>query len=139
MCPDALHLSRDVRVEVAESAELGVAGLARLELETGSERLIRETVQAASGMAQDEDLVRSQHVAAQQQRSDRVLGRHSARVAHDVRVARSKTEDVLDNHPRVHARQDCDAGQRRRSQARAIQLIGVALVLREQPPELVRQ
>ena len=90
----------------------------------------------APGMPDDHDLVRSEKLLADDQRADHVLGREPAGVADDVRFPGPEPEGGLDVEPRVHARDDGQTPQRGGRQCRAVERLGVAVVLGQQPVEL---
>src|SRR4051794_24774921 len=87
-------------------------------------------------MTDDDDLVRAEKGLADDQRADDVVGGEPAGVPDDVGVAGTKAERFLDVEPRVHAGNDGDATQRRGGQRRAVERLGVTLVLRKDPAEL---
>ncbi len=57
--------------------------------------------------------------------ADRVVGRHAAGVADDVRVAGLQAEQVLDVEPRVHARDDRDPPRRREREIGLVERLGI--------------
>ena len=85
--------------------------------------------QPASGMADDHDLVGPEQLLADDQRADDVLGGEPARVPDDVGFAGPQPEGGLDVEPRVHAGEDRQAAQRGGRQGRAVERLGVAVVL----------
>ena len=106
---------------------------ARLERDLSAQLVLAQLVQAAAGVAEHDDLARAQHALAEDQRADHVVGGDPAGVAQHVRVAGPQPEDVGQHHPRVHARQDGQPGERCRAKATQLELLGVALVLGQQP------
>ena len=96
-------------------------------------------VEAAPGVGDDDDLVGAEELLADDERADRVVGREAAGVADDVGVAGPQAERLLDVEPGVHAGDDREPGQRRGGQRRAVERLGVALVLREEPLVLDRR
>ena len=96
-----------------------------------------DTQQPAARVADDDDLLGAQELLADDQRADRVVGRDPARIPDDVGVTGAQAERFAHVEPGVHAGQDRQATQRGGRQLRAVEGLGVALVLGEDPPEFV--
>ena len=92
--------------------------------------------ESASGMADDDDLVGPEQLLADDQRPDDVLGGEPAGVPDDVGFPGPQPEGRLDVEPRVHAGDDRQAAERGGRQGRAVERLGVAVVLGQQPVEL---
>ena len=99
-------LGPDELVEILERAELDVERLPGLLREASPKLRLVRPEQPAAGVADNEDLVRSEELLADDERADRVVAREPARVSDDVGVTGPEPESLLDVEPSVHARKN---------------------------------
>src|SRR5215212_1015125 len=131
-----LDLLPDYRVEIAETTE-GHLGLEPGGLgDAAPQCIIIRAVEPAPRVRDHDDLPRAEELLADDERADRVLGCEPAGVSDDVGLADAEPERVLDIDPRVHARQDREARQRRGREPGPVEGLDEALVLFEDPLEL---
>ena len=99
--------------------------------EAAAEVVLVGAEEAAAGVGDDEDLVGTQQLLADE--SERIASSVAiaTRVADDVGVAGPQAERVLDVEPRVHAGEDREAGDGAAVRAERSKTCGVALVLRQ--------
>ena len=99
-------LGPDEIVEILERTEIDVQRLPGLLLEAIPKLRLVRPEQPAAGVTDDEDLVRSEELLADDERPDRIVARLPTGVSNDVGVPGPEPESLLDVQPSVHARQD---------------------------------
>lgn len=129
MRTDPLDLGPEVRFEIGECVK-GEIDVDPCRLgDRSADRRIVEGQHAAAGVFDDDDLLGSEEVLADHERSDRVIRSQATRVPDDVGVAGPEPQDILDGQTRVHAREDGESPSGWEGKIRAVELRRVACVL----------
>jgi transposase len=106
MGSDAIDLGTEVIFQIAERMKGEIDVLPGLLDEVPMDGIVLERQHPAAGVFDDDDLLRSEKLLADDERTDRVVRREAAGIPDDVSVPRAQAEDILHRQASIHARQD---------------------------------